>query len=79
VDQPPGSITKKAVASKKVSREHEHERGGHIQNEKNEGSNKSPLRAKGESNLGGAENARCMGKAAVMSKAERTRGSNSRK
>jgi len=37
VDQPPGSITKKAVASKKVSREHEHERGGHIQNEKNEG------------------------------------------
>ena len=36
-------------------------------------------RAKGESNLGGAENARCMGKAVVTSKAERMRGSNSRK
>ena len=72
MDQPPGSITKKAVASKKVSREQEHEWGGHVQNEKNEGGNKLPPRAKGESNLGGAENMRCMGKAAVMSKAERT-------
>jgi len=53
--------------------------GGHVQNEKNEGGNKSPPRAKGESNLGGAENARCMGEAAVTSKAERMRGSNSRK